>query len=126
MLKVTAAERAALKIVKCLAETPGEVVNRKKLCIKLDLTMPFSGQIMTELRRAGIIDVIAGPGGGPVFKQTCTALDVVEAMSGAIVTDRPGKKGKDESISDWLSGLESDIETIVAARLKAEVFYGAT
>jgi DNA-binding IscR family transcriptional regulator len=124
MLKITAAVRAALKIVKYLAETPGEVVNRKKICIELGLTMPFSGQIMTELRRAGIIDVTAGPGGGPVFKQTCTALDVVEAMSGKIVTSRPKKESKEETILDWADDLEGEIEKDVAARLKREVFHG--
>jgi DNA-binding IscR family transcriptional regulator len=125
MLKITAAERAALKIVKYLAESPGEVVNRKKLCLALDLRMPFSGQIMTELRRAGILDVNAGPGGGPVFNQTCTALDVVQAMSGKIIiTDLADSE--EGSIQEWLDELEYEVEWEVANRLKAEVFHGAT
>lgn len=119
LAKLTAVEKMAVRIVRYLSERAGEKVKKKVLCEALGTRIPFANGILLNLRIAGIIDSEKGPQGGIIFRKTCTALDIIEVVSGKIVTKRPDVQG-------LVDDLEADIETIVAARLKEEVFYGVT
>jgi Rrf2 family protein len=87
-MRLTRAGEYAIRAVLFMAMRPfGSVTQRKEISAEMDIPMEFLGKIATQLKRAGIIEILQGPKGGfrlLVRPEELSLLRVVEAIMGEI------------------------------------------
>jgi Rrf2 family iron-sulfur cluster assembly transcriptional regulator len=103
-MRITTKGRYALRAVLSLAasSSEGQPVSIKSISEREDISAEFLEQIFFQLRRAGLINSVRGPGGGFFFARPLdeiSLLDILEA-SGEGIGIAPCSCGKKERCSN--------------------------
>ncbi|HOX30755.1 MAG TPA: Rrf2 family transcriptional regulator [Spirochaetales bacterium] len=112
-MRVTTKGRYALRAVIALASTSvkGQPVSIKSISEREDISAEFLEQIFFQLRRAGLINSVRGPGGGFFFARPLgeiSLMDILEA-SGEGLGIAPCSCGKKERCANPESCLAGGV-----------------
>src|SRR5512133_3902999 len=119
-MKSDYALRAALELASAYGRGPGQTA---EIAARRSIPESYLEQILTVLRRAGLVSSVRGPQGGhtlAMHPSRITARDVVEALDGPLLVVEDGSGGVSErhAPDSEVQQLWSEVRTAMEAVLE--------
>ena len=126
MLRISAKVDYAVRAMVAVARGDGEPVKANEIAESQDIPARFLGAVLTQLRRAGLVESRRGGDGGYWLArpsdQICVA-DVIEAIDGEVIDVRALPDVRSQTHAMWAAtaeGVTSLLTTYTIADLAAE------
>jgi Rrf2 family protein len=126
VLRISAKVDYAVRAMAEIARGAGKPVKANEIAGRQDIPARFLGAVLTQLRRAGLVESRRGGDGGywlaRAGDQICVA-DVIEAIDGKVVDIRALSDPGSETQAMWAAtaeGVTSLLTTYTIANLAAE------
>lgn len=92
-MRLSAKTLTAIAVIRFLGKNPNQKFSSAQIGQEIRLSSTFVSNILIELKRAGIVYSIKGPGGGYTLKQPYSTITVIEIMMA--ISEAPEEKIKD-------------------------------